>query len=110
MERVSVRVVTAPLYAPAQTYRLLDYKLSGGAAQVRTVVADANGRIEFTIDGEGHQISFVRPGTGGAAPLPLPLTSGDRLRLPGGTEIRCRFVFGVSHGESPLECRDSPAD
>ena len=45
MERATVRVATAPLYAPGQTYQLLDCKLSGGAAQVRTVVADANGRM-----------------------------------------------------------------
>ena len=84
--------MTAPLYAPGQTYQLLDYKLSGGAAPVRSAAADANGRIEFTIDGEGHQISFVGPGTGGAAPILLPLTSGDRLRLPAGTKSACPFA------------------
>jgi predicted alpha/beta superfamily hydrolase len=88
MERAAVRLATAPVYAPGQIYKLLDCKLSGGAAQVRTVTADANGRIDFTLDGEGHQISFVGPGTGGAAPLLLPLTLGDRLRLPAGREVR----------------------
>jgi hypothetical protein len=100
MERATVRVATAPLYAPGQTYKLLDYKLSGGAAQVRTTTADANGRIEFTIDGEGHQISFAGPGTGSAAPLLLPLTSGDRLRLPGGTEIRLPVRIYNPRGEA----------
>ena len=98
MERATVRVATAPLYAPGQTYKLLDCKLSGSAAQVRTVVADANGRIEFTIDGEGHQISFAGPGTGGAAPLLLPLTSGDRLRSPGGRKSACPCVSTIRAG------------
>ena len=87
MESAAVRLTTAPVYAPGQIYKLLDCKLSGGAAQVRTVTADANGRIELSLDGEGHQISFVGPGASGDAPLLLPLTSGDRLRLPAGREV-----------------------
>ena len=53
MERAAVRLATAPVYAPGQIYKLLDCKLSGGAA-----------------------------------PLLLPLTLGDRLRLPAGREVR----------------------
>jgi len=88
MERAAVRLATAPVYAPGQIYKLLDCKLSGGVAQVRTVTADANGRIDFTLDGEGHQISFAGPGTGADAPLLFPLTSADWLRLAAGREVR----------------------
>src|SRR4029077_6892552 len=76
------------------------YKLSGGVAQVRSATADASGRIEFTIDGEGHKISFVGPGPGGAAPLLLPATSGDRLRLPAGTEVRLPVRIYNPRGEA----------
>jgi hypothetical protein len=82
-----IRVATAPVYAPGQTYKLLDYKLSSEVAQVQSVTADANGGISFTVDGGGHQISFAGPGTGNDAPLLLPVTAGDRLRVEAGKEI-----------------------
>jgi pimeloyl-ACP methyl ester carboxylesterase len=87
MERATVRLTTAAVYAPGQIYKLLDCKLSGGASQVRSVTADANGRIDFTVDGEGHQISFVGPGTGSDAPILLPVTASDQLRVQAGKEI-----------------------
>ena len=87
IESASIQLSTAPVYAPGQNYKLLDYKLSSNGTQVRTVTADASGRINFTVDGEGHQISFVGPGAGADAPLLLPLTTSDRLRLSPGREV-----------------------
>jgi len=88
MDRATIRLSTAPLYAPGKTYKLLDCKLSGCTAELRTVTADQDGRIDFTLDGAGHQISFVGPGSRGGAPVLLPLTSADRLRLPAGLAVR----------------------
>lgn len=88
MEGATVRLTTAPAYAPGQTYKLLDCKLPGGTTQERSVTADATGHLEFTLDGAGHQIGFAGPGIGAAAPILLPLTSADRLRVEAEKEVR----------------------
>lgn len=87
VEHAAIRITTAPVYAPGQVYKLLDHHLSASTAQVREVTAGAGGRISFTLDGQGHQISFAGPGTGAGAPVLLPLTSADRLRLPAGKQV-----------------------
>jgi len=86
MRDAVIHVATAAVYSPGQIYKMIDYKLSSGAAQVRSVTADANGRISFTVDSGGHQISFAGPGTGNDAPLLLPVTARDRLRVEAGKE------------------------
>ncbi|MFN7995026.1 MAG: alpha/beta hydrolase-fold protein [Bryobacteraceae bacterium] len=88
IEHASVRITTAPVYAPGASYRLLDCRLGGKAAEISKITADPTGRITFTVDGAGHQISFAGPGTGTDAPLLLPLTSADRLRVDPGREIK----------------------
>lgn len=87
IEHATVRVTTAPVYSAGQAYKMFDCKLSGGGAETRSVTADSTGRIDFTVDGGGHQISFAGPGTGGDAPVLLPLTAGDRLHVDAGKEI-----------------------
>ncbi len=44
MEHASVRSQLRRYIAPGQTYKLLDCKLSGGAAEVRSVTADSSGQ------------------------------------------------------------------
>ncbi len=88
IEHAAIRITTSPFYAPGQLYKMLDCKLSGGSAEVSAVKADANGRITFTVDGIGHQISFAGAGTGADAPVLLPLTAADRLRVDPGREVR----------------------
>jgi predicted alpha/beta superfamily hydrolase len=74
-------LTTAPLYAVGQSYTLIDHNLANGESQRKKVTPDREGRISLTVDGSGHQISFVGPGTGGQPPVLLPLTSKDELRL-----------------------------
>jgi hypothetical protein len=52
------------------------------------VTSDEAGRIQFSIDGAGHQISFIGPGTGGQPPVLLPVTQIDRLWVYPGRDIR----------------------
>ena len=74
-------VTTAPIYRASTEYTLIDYNLAAGAAARRTVQADAEGRLAFTVDGAGHQISFAGPGTGAEPPVLLSPATGRLLRL-----------------------------
>jgi len=76
-----LNVTTAPLFIAGQSYTLIDHNLASGESQRRQVTPDREGRISVTVDGSGHQISFVGPGTGGQPPILLPLTTKDELRL-----------------------------
>jgi len=88
MERAAIHLTTAPVYAPGEQYKLLDYNFSSGHTRMSTVTADAIGRIDFTVNGEGHQISFAGPGISSDVPLLLPVTTSDHLRVDPGREIR----------------------
>ncbi|HEX4949926.1 MAG TPA: alpha/beta hydrolase-fold protein [Blastocatellia bacterium] len=77
-----ITITTAPLYQASATYRLFDYDLSTGVITKTEVRADQTGRLTIRINGAGHQLSFVGPGTGGQPPVLLPLTAKDKLRLP----------------------------
>ena len=80
----SIQLTTAAQYRPGIKYRLTDYSLSGAASRQAEVTADAEGRLSFTVDCAGHEVSFSGPGATGQPPVLLPLTSKDVLRvLPG---------------------------
>jgi hypothetical protein len=74
-------ITTAPLYQASAPYLLLDYNLSTGSTTKKELRADQTGRLTFSTDGAGHQLSFVGLGTGGQPPVLLPLTMKDTLRL-----------------------------
>lgn len=76
-----ITITTAPLYQPAALYQVLDHNFSTGVTAKQEARADQEGRLTFSTDGSGHQISFVGPGTGGQPPVLLPLTMKDKLRL-----------------------------
>lgn len=75
----TIHVTSAPLYQAGATYKLLDYSLGRRTLSRQTVTADAQGRLRFSVDSAGHVVSFAGPGTGAEPPLPLPLTTKDRL-------------------------------
>ncbi len=97
--QAAIRVTTAPVYAPGKTYRLFDYSLRAGETAVRSVNADRNGRLEFTVDGTGHQIGIAGPGTGEQPPVALPLTPGDRPRLRPGCDVALPIRIFNPRGE-----------
>ncbi len=74
-------ITTAPLYRAGAAYRLLDYNLATGRTSETGTTANGDGRITFTVDGAGHQVSFAGPGTGRLPPVLLPVTPKDTLRV-----------------------------
>ncbi len=82
-----ITIVTAPIYSAGRSYAVLDYSLKDGTVSKQEVKVDAEGRITWTVDGEGHQLSFLGPGTGAHPPVLLPLTTQDQLRCPSQQEI-----------------------
>lgn len=84
----SVNLTTAPLYRPGETYRIFDYPaIATGKTSMREAVAGENGRLALRSDCAGHEIGIEGPGTGAQAPVLLPLTVSDTLRLRAGEEI-----------------------
>ncbi len=103
--RITLR--TAPLYTVGKKYSLVDYSLSTQKVTRTEVAAEANGTLDFTVDGSGHQISFVGPGTGAQPPVLLPLTSADKLRLPPQVEVHLPIRIYNPRGESLKEVKVS---
>ncbi len=77
-----ITITTAPLYSPTAAYALLDHNFSTGATSQQALRPASDGRLTFATDGAGHQFSFHGPGASDQAPVLLPLTTSDRLRLP----------------------------
>jgi enterochelin esterase-like enzyme len=84
---LKVDITTASVYTPGEKYRMIDHQLATGETATSDMVADAQGRLHVRVDGGGHQISFTGPGTGDHAPVLLPVTSRDRLRLHPNTDV-----------------------
>ncbi len=82
-----IQIRTAPLYAANERYRIIDHNLIDGSTKQTEAVADKSGRLTVLVDGNGHQLSFVGPGTGSEPPVALPLTRSDVLRLRAGSEV-----------------------
>jgi pimeloyl-ACP methyl ester carboxylesterase len=83
-----LKLVTAPLYRPGDTYLIADLDLAAGAARSTSAVADPQGRITLNTTCSGHSFSFIGNGTGGQPPQLLPLTAHDLLRVRPGKIIQ----------------------
>jgi hypothetical protein len=77
----TLTVTTAPLYQANTAYTLFDHSLANGQTTKREIKADGDGRIKMTMDGGGHVVSLIGPGTGTQPPVLLPLTTRDKLRV-----------------------------
>jgi pimeloyl-ACP methyl ester carboxylesterase len=82
-----ITIDTAPLYAPGLTYVLTDYDLSSGARDVRQLMAAADGRLQFSVNGDGHQLSLEGPGVESSTPVLLPLSTSDAMRVESEREV-----------------------
>ncbi len=82
-----IEITTAPLYQPNTPYLVMDHNLATGVTAKTETRADQEGRLTLSMDGNGHQISIVGPGTGGQPPVVLPLTMKDKLRLAPDQEL-----------------------
>lgn len=84
----TIHITTAPHYEANTRYTLLDYSLATASTTRQTLTADAKGRLHVSVDGAGHQISFIGPGVGAEPPIPLPLTAKDYLIVYPDREVR----------------------
>lgn len=84
----TIRIRTAPLYSAGKSYLLLDHGIDTGKTGRKELVADADGRLSFTVDGAAHQLSMSGPGCGAEPPVLLPLTSSDFLRVKPGAPVK----------------------
>ena len=100
-----ITIQTAPRYSAHKSYAILDLQLSTGKTSKLQTTADADGRLEFTVDGSGHQLSFIGPGTGGEPPVLLPLTAKDKLRLPPQTSAALPLRVYNPRGEAMTEVK-----
>lgn len=55
---VNITVKTAPVYQPGKAYHLLDYNVTTNNKNTKTVKADGNGSITFSVNGQDHQIGI----------------------------------------------------
>jgi predicted alpha/beta superfamily hydrolase len=95
-----ITVKTAPLYSAGNNYHLADHNLSTKKTTQTEISAAKDGTINFTVDGAGHQISFIGPGTGAQPPVLLPLTAGDKLRVPPQAEVSLPIRIYNPRGEA----------
>jgi len=100
-----ITIQTARRYSAHKIYTILDLQLSTGNTTKSQVTADADGRLEFAMDGSGHQLSFVGPGTGGEPPVLLPLTTKDKLRLPPQISVTLPLQVYNPRGEAMTEVK-----
>ena len=94
-----ITITTAPLYRSGARYTILDHTLPDGKTGRVEATADPEGRLTVSVDGTGHQISFVGPGTGAHPPVVLPLTSRDKLRLPPQADVELPVRIYNPRGE-----------
>lgn len=97
---ISVKISSAPLYRPGAEYGLLVYSLAGGGTVRRSVSAGQDGRITFSVDGSGHQIGIVGPGTGAQAPVLLPMSGREQLYVPPRERVRLPIRVFNPRGEA----------
>jgi pimeloyl-ACP methyl ester carboxylesterase len=83
----TVRVKTAPLYDAGATYRVTDYNLSTATSAANDAIADSTGRLSLQVDCSGHELGISGPGIEPQAPILLPLTTKDVLRVLPGKEL-----------------------
>jgi pimeloyl-ACP methyl ester carboxylesterase len=76
-----VILTTAPRYEAKQSYTVMDYNLLTRENRKWQVTSSSEGALNLRLDGAGHQISIIGPGSGGQPPVLLPLTAKDKLRL-----------------------------
>ncbi len=77
----TIAITTPQQYEPLKDYKVSDLSLVTNNTEWRTVTADAEGRITFRTDGQGHLIGINGPKLSPPQVTLLPLTSGDVLRV-----------------------------
>ena len=76
-----ISITTGPRYEPLTSYNIGDLRFPDDTAVWTEAKTDAEGRLRFSVDGAGHQISVVGPGVPPPDLVLLPVTTKDHLRL-----------------------------
>ncbi len=105
VETMRITIRTAPRYEPGRAYVLMDHNLQSGKTARSEVTAAKDGTVTFAVDGTGHQISLLGPGTGAQAPVLLPLTAKDKLHVPPQTDIALPIRVYNPRGEAMKDVR-----
>jgi pimeloyl-ACP methyl ester carboxylesterase len=82
-----IEITTAALYQPGETYIYIDRDFGKGSTSRTRIQAGADGRLKFSLDGAGHQITLEGPGLTPSGPVLLPLTTSDVPRLPAAVDV-----------------------
>jgi len=83
----SIMLTTAPVYRPGGRYDLVDLRLQTDQANKNQLVAGGDGRLTVRVDCGGHELAFQGPGVEPQAPVLLPVTKKDTLRVPPGRPV-----------------------
>jgi hypothetical protein len=80
----AIHITTAPVYRPGAAYTIRAFALQSGATSSRQGKADSKGQLHLTVGCGGEALGFSGPGIDPQAPVLLPVTKKDYLRmLPG---------------------------
>ncbi|HRX11338.1 MAG TPA: alpha/beta hydrolase-fold protein [Draconibacterium sp.] len=60
---VTINIKTPPIYIPETTYSLLDYNLTTNVKNISNVKSDSEGKINFSVNYENHQIGISKKGS-----------------------------------------------
>jgi len=69
----TIHITTAPYYGNKKTYRIMDYSHADGSVVFFEIKSTADGRLNITLNGLGHDISVMNPGKHVRAPVLLPV-------------------------------------
>ncbi len=95
-----IQITTSPQYRAGSKYKLIDRSLATGTTSFREVEADGEGKLAFSVDGSGHQISFAGPGTGAQPPVLLPVSEKERLYVKPGEPVKLPISIYNPRGEA----------
>jgi len=76
VEGQSLTITTPDMYGNAKTYRIMDYSHRDRSVKFYELRSSRDGRLTFTLDGSGHDISVLN-GQEARAPVLLPLSQDE---------------------------------
>ncbi|MEA2063974.1 MAG: hypothetical protein U9P14_09780, partial [Gemmatimonadota bacterium] len=81
-----IRITTPDWYGGRRKYKIADYSHQDGNVRYFELTSSAEGRLAFTLDGSGHEIS-IQTGKEHRAPVLLPLDLGGIPIVAPGREV-----------------------
>ena len=82
----TIRLTTPPLYGNRRKYQVTDYSHKHKSVKRYFLTSSGEGRLTFTLDGEGHEVS-IGNGKESRAPVLLPLDTRETPIVPPDEDI-----------------------